>query len=83
MWGDNIRPGPDGRGVPAIRRELVTAVWAAEDGTYAQESYVGWYVTYPDTSFGNHFVCCGRTTSRGFDTWSEALAFAVGRRWEK
>lgn len=79
MFGDSIRPGPSGEGVPVVRYTRFTSHWRDIDGNRRKEDGAMWDVTVPDP--WGHFQCCGRTYSRGFESWREAVCFALSGRW--
>lgn len=79
MWGDKIRKLPDGTGVPLVKKLPWTAYWSDDDGRH-EEHGVSWDVTYPDSL---EFECCGLTSGKMFDTWREAVSFALCRSWER
>jgi hypothetical protein len=79
MWGDPIRTTPDGRGIPCVKKVAWTAYWSDAEGRH-EEDGVSWDVTLPDSL---EFECCGLTEGRTFETWADALKFALGRSWER
>lgn len=78
MWRYNIRSDSNGEGIPHIQK----VPWSFCPGAGEIWEYgVSWDVTYPDPSKACGFSCCGLTESKMFDTWAEALAFALARSW--